>query len=191
MEFSPIRLYLLAGLVLHKAVWEILKWRGPRVERKTEIPLKSRIVSLVKVVILAGVILQTVVPEIAPIFSNPKLPRAIGTGVYTAGLLMAILARVQLGRNWSDIEKSQVRNDHALVAHGLYKLVRHPIYAGDLLLLLGLEMALNSWAVLGVVALVLYVRRKAAAEERALAKTLPGYGEYCKRTARFLPFLPG
>jgi len=191
MEFSAIRLYLLAGLVLHKAVWEILKRSGPRVERKAGISLKSRILSLVKIVILAGIILQTLVPEIAPISGDPQTLRAIGIGIYTAGLLMAIMARVQLGRNWSDIEKSRVRNDHALVAHGLYKLVRHPIYAGDLLLLLGLEMALNSWAVAGVLALALYVRQKAAAEERVLAETLPGYGEYCKRTARFLPFLPG
>jgi protein-S-isoprenylcysteine O-methyltransferase Ste14 len=78
-----------------------------------------------------------------------------------------------------------------LVAHGIYRWVRHPIYAGDLLLLLGLELALNSWAALGVLPLALYVRQKAAGEERDLARTLAGYDDYCRRTARFLPFLPG
>jgi protein-S-isoprenylcysteine O-methyltransferase Ste14 len=104
---------------------------------------------------------------------------------------MAIVARCQLGRNWSDIEKSRVKGDHALVAHGIYRWVRHPIYAGDLLLLAGLQLALNSWVVLAVLPLALYVRQKAAGEERDLAKTLAGYDDYCRRTARFLPFLPG
>jgi protein-S-isoprenylcysteine O-methyltransferase len=115
--------------------------------------------------------------------------RAVGIAIYTLGLMMAVVARCQLGRNWSDIEKSRVKRDHMLVAHGIYRWVRHPIYAGDLLLL-GLELALNSWAALGVLPLALYVRQKAAGEERDLARTL-GYDDYWRRTGRFLPFLPG
>jgi len=68
--------------------------------------------------------------------------------------------------------------------------VRHPIYTGDLLLLLGLELALNSWAVIGVVAMAVYVRRQAIREERNLLEKIPGYDQYCRCTARFVPFLP-
>lgn len=191
MEFSLLRLYLLSGLILHKAVWEVLKRGGNRAAPAPTPSPKARALSLVKVAILAGIVAQTLAPEIAPISSQPEALRAAGFVIYTLGLAMAIVARIQLGRNWSDIEKSRVKGDHALVAHGIYRWVRHPIYAGDLLLLAGLELALNSWAVLAVLPLALYVRQKAAGEERDLAKTLAGYDDYCRRTARFLPFLPG
>ena len=65
-----------------------------------------------------------------------------------------------------------------------------PFTRVDLLLVIGLELALNSAAVFAAPALVLYVRRQAIREERALLQTLPGYEQYCRRTARFLPFLP-
>lgn len=191
MEFSLLRLYLLSGLILHKAVWEVLKRGGNRAAPAPTPSPKARALSLVKIAILGGIVAQTFAPEIGPISSQPEALRAAGFVIYTLGLAMAIVARIQLGRNWSDIEKSRVKGDHALVAHGIYRWVRHPIYAGDLLLLAGLELALNSWAVLAVLPLALYVRQKAAGEERDLAKTLAGYDDYCRRTARFLPFLPG
>ena len=190
MEFFLLRGYLLGGLLAHKAVWEILKRRQPpRETPKIQTP-RTRLLSAVKVVILAALVAQTVVPEVLPIALDPAALRIVGTILYSLGLLMALTARLQLGRNWSDIEKASVLENHALVAHGLYRWVRHPIYAGDVLLLLGLELALNSWGAIGVVALALYVRRQALNEERALLQTLPGYDQYCRRTARFLPFLP-
>src|SRR6516162_1481478 len=190
MEISVSRLYLLGGLILHKVVWEILKRRDARPPKQPGISLKSRVLSIIKIAILVGIIAQTLAPSVVPISRDAFALEVAGLVIYTLGLLMAIVARLQLGRNWSDIEKSRVKQDHALVAHGLYRWVRHPIYAGDLLLLLGLELALNSWGVLGVIALAMYVRRQAAVEERALAATLPGYADYCRRTSRFLPFLP-
>ena len=188
MNLSWMQIYLLAGLLFHKAVWEYMKRRsaGPPPEKRPA-PLLSRL----KIVILLGIIGQTLFPEILPVltFQSPAL-RMIGLALYTAGLGMAVTARIQLGRNWSDIEKSYVKRDHALVAHGLYRYVRHPIYAGDLLLLLGLELALNSYGVLGVGIIAVYVRGQAIREERKLRQSLPGYQQYYERTSRFLPFLP-
>lgn len=190
MEVSLLRFYLLSGLLVHKAVWEILKRRQPGRDTAKARPPKIRLLSAAKVVILVAIVVQTFSPEFLPIARDSTALRLTGTVIYTLGLLTAIIARLQLGRNWSDIEKSSVMDNHALVAHGLYRWVRHPIYVGDVLLLLGLELALNSWGAAGVVALALYVRRQVVTEERALLKTLPGYDQYCRRTARFVPFLP-
>ena len=55
--------------------------------------------------------------------------------------------------NWSDIETAEVLCEHAVVSHGVYRYVRHPIYIGDIALLVGLELALNSWLVLGALAI--------------------------------------
>jgi protein-S-isoprenylcysteine O-methyltransferase Ste14 len=189
MHLDWMRIYLVGGLVLHKAVWEIMKRRDGAPAPAKNRTMKSQILSLIKIAILAGIVGQALGLDILPLPGQPDL-RAAGMIVYTAGLLTAVVARLQLGRNWSDIEKSYVKRDHALVARGLYRYVRHPIYAGDLLLLLGLELAVESWAVLGVIAVAIYARRQAIREEHTLMQTLPGYAEYLRRTSRFIPFLP-
>jgi protein-S-isoprenylcysteine O-methyltransferase Ste14 len=185
-----MRIYLVAGLLLHKAVWELMKRRdnAPVRDKKVRTP-KSQVLSSIKILILAGIIAQAVGLDILPISGQPAL-RPVGLVVYTIGLLTAVTARLQIGRNWSDIEKSYIKQDHALVAHGLYRYIRHPIYAGDMLLLLGLELAVRSWAVLGVIAVAIYSRRQAIREENRLLQKLPGYSEYLRRTSRFIPFVP-
>ena len=88
-----------------------------------------------------------------------------------------------------DIEAAGVKREQTTVAHGIYSYVRHPIYTGDLFLLLGLELALGSWLFLAVFALALAVLRQAVEEEKKLIEALPGYETYCRRTRRFIPFL--
>ncbi|HEY3841463.1 MAG TPA: isoprenylcysteine carboxylmethyltransferase family protein [Bryobacteraceae bacterium] len=179
--------YLLSGLLLHKAVWEVMKNR----KRGTDVPrretLKTRLVSLAKVAILCGLIIQAFHPDFLPIVQDAATIRVVGLALYTAGLLFAITARIQLGRNWSDIEKSRVVAGHELVARGVYRYIRHPIYTGDLMLLAGFELALNSWLVAGVAAVALYVRGQAVSEESKLLASLPGYDRYSRETGRFLP----
>jgi protein-S-isoprenylcysteine O-methyltransferase Ste14 len=189
MEISFLRVYLLSGLLLHKALWEAMNDRRGSPARAVR-PLKVRLLSGIKVGILLAIAAQTLLPEFLPVSRDPGVLRAVGAAIYTLGLLAAMTGRIQLGRNWSDIEKSYVKQDHALVARGIYRYVRHPIYAGDLLLLLGLELALNSWCAVAVMALAIYVRRQTIREESQLLRDLPGYGEYCRRTSRFLPFVP-
>lgn len=181
MDF--LRLYLLAGLVLHKLVWEIMKRKAPGGARG------PAAVRAVKLAMLAGIVAQTLMPDVLPIAAGPAAWRLAGVVIYTAGLSLAVAGRVQLGANWSDIESAGVLANQVVVETGVYRYVRHPIYTGDLALLLGLELALNSWLVLGVVLLAPVVVRQALKEERMLAASLPGYAAYCSRTRRFVPFL--
>lgn len=59
----------------------------------------------------------------------------MGAGIAVAGCLLALWARVTLGRNWSgDVTLKQ---DHALITSGPYRWARHPIYTGFLLMVLG------------------------------------------------------
>lgn len=185
-----LRLYLFGGLIFHKLVWEVLKRRQPaRAQTERGGSLVARAVKLVKLAILLGILAQTLAPEILPMRTDPGALRSAGVALFTAGLLVAVVARFQLGRNWSDIEAGLVQPDHELVARGLYRYIRHPIYAGDLLLLFGLELALNSWLVLGVLALAAAVYRQTLKEEQVLLASLPGYADYCARTHRFIPYL--
>ena len=113
--------------------------------------------------------------------------RAQGPARRLAGLSFMVWARIHLGRNWS--ATVTLKENHELIRSGPYSITRHPIYTGDLLLLFGLELALQSWAVVGVAAVAVYVRQQAMSEERKLSQTLPGYSQYCRTTSRFVPFL--
>jgi protein-S-isoprenylcysteine O-methyltransferase Ste14 len=193
LAFSWIRIYLLCGLLFHKAVWEILKARegGNTTAAKPRRTLGARFLSAVKIAILVGIMVQALTPDLLPLSSSGSTGlQALGLALYTLGLVTAVTGRIQLGWNWSDIEQAHLQQDHTLVSRGLYRYIRHPIYAGDLLLVLGFELALNSWCVLGILVLVVYIRRRAVREEFQLRQALPAYDHYCRHTARFLPFLP-
>jgi protein-S-isoprenylcysteine O-methyltransferase Ste14 len=183
-----LNVYLLAGLLAHKVVWEYLKRTGSDKTAQSSHPgnLPLKIVKVVKVSILAGIVVQTFVPPVFPITNNPYVLTSSGILIYTAGLVLALAARFSLGKNWSDIEVGTVRTGHRIVETGVYRHIRHPIYVGDLALLVGLELALNSWLVIAALALIPIVLHKALAEERKLQRSLPGYTEYCERTRPFI-----
>lgn len=191
MDLDLLRLYLLVGLLLHKAVWEVMKRnRGVRAPAKPAArSLQVTLVKAVKVGILLGILIQTLLPDILPLSSDPQGLRIAGAILYTAGLAIAIAGRVQLGDNWLDIETAGVKQRQTVVSRGIYRFIRHPIYAGDLLLLAGLELALNSWLILFVALLTPVVLRQAIREEQMLVSTLPGYNSYCRRTKRFIPYV--
>ena len=52
-----------------------------------------------------------------------------------AGMLFSVWARLTLGRNWSGTVT--IKQDHELIQRGPYRIVRHPIYTGMLLAMLG------------------------------------------------------
>lgn len=114
--------------------------------------------------------------------------RWIGVGIGIAGTLAHGAALRTLGRNYSPCFDAHA--PHELVAHGLYRWVRQPVYASSLLIAFGACLASGSlWNVLigayGLWEILRIVRN----EENSLAATLPGYAAYQKKTARLLPFL--
>lgn len=187
---DALRLVMLLGLVAHKGLWEILKRRdGARGSAPPSVSRSVRLVKLVKMAVLALLLVQTVCLEVLPIMREPGTLRLVGAGIFVVGLATAMSARVQLGRNWADLEDARLLPEQSVVEHGIYRYIRHPIYTGDLLLLVGLQLGLNSWLVLAVGLLTVVVVRRTLAEEALLARQLPGYRTYCARTKRFIPFV--
>ena len=183
--------YLLAGLVAHKLIWATLERRESTAstDDRPATPLKVKAIKTVKIAILLGVAGQTVLPDIFPIMSDATSLRILGMVIYSLGWCVAVLGRIQLGGNWSNIETAAVLNEQRVVCRGLYRFIRHPIYVGDLLLLIGLELACNSWLVMGVLVLVPVVFAQAVREEKLMRDGLPGYPDYCRTTKRFVPFI--
>ena len=114
---------------------------------------------------------------------------ALGIALTVAGMAFAIWARAYLGGNWSS--NVTVKVGHQLVRTGPYRWVRHPIYSGLILAMMG--TALNRRQVRGVVAVILLwvgFTIKSRIEERFMAATFgPEYDEYRRATGAMVPRL--
>jgi protein-S-isoprenylcysteine O-methyltransferase len=113
--------------------------------------------------------------------------RVAGLAVGLAGAVLLVWAAVVLGRLL--IHEAAIREDHALIESGPYRLVRHPVYTGYLALLLGSGVAsLNVclWLLWPVSLLGILIQ--AASEENLLAERFgPEYERYARRTGRLVP----
>ena len=85
----------------------------------------------------------------------------------------------------------EVAEDQKVISTGPYAFVRHPMYAGGLLYLLGTPLALGSyWGFLALAAMTPFLIWRLLDEERFLSKNLPGYTEYCAQVRwRLIPGL--
>jgi protein-S-isoprenylcysteine O-methyltransferase Ste14 len=85
----------------------------------------------------------------------------------------------------------EVSPEQKVISTGLYALVRHPMYMGALLLLVGIPLSLGSWWGLFVIALMMpALIWRLLDEEKFLAKNLRGYVEYKNKVRyRLIPFI--
>ena len=127
----------------------------------------------------------------ARIFNPSIVTNALGVAITLAGVAFAIWARAYLGGNWSSAVTVKV--GHQLIRTGPYRWVRHPIYTGMILALLG--TAMERGQVRGVIAVVLVYagfKMKSKIEERAMTNTFgDAYTEYRRTTGAIVPRLRG
>ena len=112
-----------------------------------------------------------------------------GVAITALGFALTIWSRFLLGSNWSSTVTIKVA--HELIRTGPYRWVRHPIYSGKILAMVGTAIALDRWR--GVAAVVLIwiafaiKRRK---EEQFMRQTFgEQYTEYSKGTGAIFPLL--
>ena len=119
--------------------------------------------------------------------SDPWL-QGIGLAVFFLGLALAIWARVYLGRNWG-MPMSQ-KQDPELVTTGPYRSIRHPIYSGIILAMVGTTIAVSMYWLVAVVLLGAYFAYSAIAEEHFMVGSFPdSYPEYKRSTRMLIPFI--
>ena len=85
----------------------------------------------------------------------------------------------------------EVGTEQKVIATGPYAIVRHPMYIGALVMLVGVPLALGSWwGLFAIVPMTLVIVWRLLDEERFLAKNLAGYKEYQgKVKSRLLPLI--
>ena len=130
-----------------------------------------------------------ILPFALPFLGNPApaglVILAVSNVVMAAGLAFSLAALFALGKSFSIIP--QTRN---LVVQGPYRLVRHPIYLGEIILYFGVALAgVSVPKVIVVLLLVVCQVYRSIQEEKLLTDTFPEYLDYASKTARFLPGL--
>ena len=120
---------------------------------------------------------------------EPALAGIMGTGlaIQALGILLAVWARVHLGRNWSGAISIKV--EHQLVRSGPYKLLRHPIYTGLLTMYLGTALTTGEWhAALGFTLALFAYWRKIRLEEATMDAAFGAdYETYRRSTWALIP----
>lgn len=119
--------------------------------------------------------------------------KLVGVFLYTVGLAVILWARRNLGRNWGISTSRNVKllDDHQLVQTGPYARVRHPMYSGWWLSMLGLDLIYPVWAVfLMLLFSLISFSNRARREEQALsARFGQTWMEYQGRTWRLIPWI--
>jgi protein-S-isoprenylcysteine O-methyltransferase Ste14 len=118
----------------------------------------------------------------------PAYVSVIGDVLVALGLFIDLLVFKENSYGGSTIETVE---DQKVISTGPYGLVRHPMYIGVLIMLIGVPLALGSWWGLAILVLTVPVLiLRILDEEKLLEKDLPGYKEYEQQVQyRLVPYL--
>jgi protein-S-isoprenylcysteine O-methyltransferase Ste14 len=127
-----------------------------------------------------GILGERVVPHIGAV-------AAVGVVLTWIGIAIALWARWHLGQYWS--ARITIKEDHKLIRTGPYARLRHPIYSGLDLAVIGSAITIDRWrCVFGVGVIIAGYWIKARREEAMLtAQFGADYQEHCRHTGFLLP----
>lgn len=100
-----------------------------------------------------------------------------------AGLLILVVGFYLFFASHRRIHKRMHTGEGKLITDGVYKRIRHPMYVGEILMLLGAPLLGSSWLTLALSPLfIVQILVWAYLEEKDMLKEFPEYAEYKKRT---------
>ncbi len=118
----------------------------------------------------------------------PAAGRLAGAALMIAGGALLAAGIVRLGRGLTPLPYP--RTDADLVQTGAFAVVRHPMYAGGLILAFGWALLAGGWLTLGYVGLLFgLLDVKSRREEQWLIERYPEYAAYRRRVRKLIPFL--
>lgn len=128
-----------------------------------------------------------------PVFLSPfpLTVQVLGFILVVIGIGISVIARINLGTNWTHAASYQIKQEHTLITHGVYLYVRHPIYSGLIFALTGAAMVAQS-PIFPVVFLgMLFFGYRAGRREEKLLMNHFGkqFSAYKKKSKMLIPFI--
>ncbi len=137
---------------------------------------------IIMLLAMTGFVALFVFPAVDYRFGWSSVPPHVslaGDALIAFGFLLVFLV---LRVNTYGASTIQIADGQTVISTGPYAIVRHPMYAGALPLLIGTPIALGSWwGLLIVILIVPALIWRLLDEERFLAENLPGYREYMSK----------
>ncbi len=120
--------------------------------------------------------------------SVPAAISVVGDVLVAVGLGISMLVTIQNGYAAANIT---VESGQELVSTGLYALVRHPMYLGNVVMMVGIPLALGSyWGLLFLIPGLAVLAIRIVDEEKVLTQDLTGYPDYAQKVHyRLLPYV--
>jgi len=170
--------------------------RAPHGQRSRGVKVMRSARGTLEIVLLTLAWLAFFVPlvwVVAPVFAFASyplrpLPLTAGAVCLAVGLWLFAKSHSDLGTNWSIT--LEVREHHQLVTHGIYRTLRHPMYAALLIYSVGQALVVPNWIVgpsYGVVIVLLFALRLGPEERMMIEEFGKDYEAYRERTKRLLP----
>jgi protein-S-isoprenylcysteine O-methyltransferase Ste14 len=157
---------------------------GPTAETR---PIQRIIISATVVLVVAVLVVSALDHRFG--WSSVPVPVVwVGNVLVVVGLVLAQFVVIQNSYASANIT---VEADQPLVSTGLYGVVRHPMYVGALIMMIGSPLALDSlWGVAVVLCAVPVLAARILDEEKLLTEQLNGYREYTTRVrSRLIPYV--
>lgn len=203
MPENTLKIVFVVGFVAGCVVRGICTARVARSRGKeTEKPTAGRRVRLEWLMIFVVSVGMFILPLVYVLtdwleFANYGLPDWLGMAVGLIGVAVFVFAlwllwrsHADLGRHWS--VKLEIQEGHSLVTEGVYRHIRHPMYAAHWLWAVAQLLLLHNW-IAGPALLVaffpLYLRRVPHEEQMMLDEFGEEYRSYTGRTGRMVPRL--
>ncbi len=111
-----------------------------------------------------------------------------GSGLFVVAILLLWRSHADLGRNWT--VTIGLRDKHKLVTEGIFKYIRHPMYAAHILWAIAQILIIHNWLVAYpflITVTLLYLLRVNIEEEMMIEKFGEEYKQYMSKTGRILP----
>ena len=191
MRIQPGNLIFIIGYIIYAAIRGVFEKRTRGTEKViNRFDTRDRL--LILVMFFGGLLLPVLylfTPLLA--FADYQLPRwawPCGTIIIIAALWLFWRAHSDLGLNWSI--SLQVRKGHRLVRNGVYRWIRHPMYAAIWLFSLAQALLLQNWlaGLSGLAAFAFMYFVRAPLEEQMMSEFFgQEYHNYMRQTGRLFP----
>ena len=188
---QPWNTVFLVGFVVYLGIRHVFAKRT-----KGQKKMVSRMDGLEKILLVTVITASLLLPVLylfTPLlaFADYRLPVLVpwmGTPLMVASLWLFWRSHDDLGKNWS--VSLELRENHELITHGVYRTIRHPMYASIWLWVIAQAMLLQNsvagWCALLTFAVMYFLRTPR--EEQLMCEAFgEEYREYMRRTGRLIP----
>lgn len=192
MSEETRKIVFLIGFIVTYAI----RFYFARLAKQNKKVVDGRVTVLEKVLLFSTIIGMLVLPLVYVFtpwldfaaYDLPDWTGWLGTSVFGLAISLFWRSHTDLGQNWS--ASLEVREDHALVEKGIYRYIRHPMYAAFWLWGIAQALLLHNW-ICGLSYLVsflpMYLFRVPQEEQMMMDTFGEQYQEYIARTGRVLP----